>query len=113
MEFCIHRIMDKEIKPIKDPLRNKVQIPSKFGDILRDTDYLDKEVSTIILKPTMIITLSSPVKLLYHLRAVDLGVTLLLKSEWQEDYWIVTELIFNPPTKFIGELMGQGEFVSF
>lgn len=105
--------MENNITPVKDPLGNKVHIPSQFDEVLSDTDYIDKDLSTIILKPTIVITLPEPDKQLYHLRSVDLGVTILLKSEWHDKHWTVKEYIFNPATKFVGKLMGMGEFVSF
>ena len=102
-----------DARTLEDPLGNVVNLPTKFDAALSENDCRDEDASLVIEKPTMVITIPEPSKSLYHLRAVDLGVTVLMKSTWEKEQWVVAEYWWNPASKFVGELMGKGEFVAF
>jgi hypothetical protein len=101
--------MDIEI--LTDPLSNQVHLPLKFNKLLIDANYFEKDLSTVILKPAMIIIPET--KNLYHLRSIDWEITILLRSEWRERFWLVAECICNPASDLTAALIAKGNFVSF
>src|SRR5215217_5405563 len=71
--------MDIDVNVLIDPQKNEIHLSTRFNEGFRDKDCVDKDLSIVILKPAMIIVLLEPTKLLYHLRSVGWGVTVLLK----------------------------------
>lgn len=106
------KFMDRHIKILVDPLNNQVRLSLDLNNVFVDNGYLDEDLSTVILKPAMII-LTENKKHLYHLRSVDWEITILLRSEWKERFWLVTDCFWNPGSDFIGGLIAKGSFVSF
>lgn len=102
-----------DVKILKDPLGNVVHLSSAFDKHSIDDQAVEVDMACVIQKPTIIIRLITPAKELYHLRSVGLGVTVLLKSESTNGAWVVEDCQWNPPSKFVGELMGKGEFTFF
>jgi hypothetical protein len=105
--------MDSDVIVLKDPLNNQVRLPKKFEDELSLDQCVDKDLSRTIVKPAMIILPREEGDSLYHARLVGWDTTVLLKSEWQKGYWLVSECSWDVDSKQLRELMSHGECVTF
>ena len=105
--------MDTQLTVLKDPLNNQVRLPKKFEQVLLLHNSIDKDLSLTILKPAMIILPRDEADSLYHTRLVDWEITVLLKSEWQKGYWLVTECQWDVDRNDLMDIMSKGECVTF
>ena len=105
--------METNIKVLIDPLKNEVHLPDKFEHVLVSKDTLDKDLSIVILKPAVIIRPSDAQPYLYHVRLVGWEVTLLLRSEWQNDFWLVSECLWDADANLVKQLIANSDWVTF
>jgi hypothetical protein len=105
--------MDTDLIVLKDPLNNQVRLPKKFEQVLLLHDCIDKDLSLTVLKPAMMILPRDEADSLYHARLVDWEVTVLLRSEWQKGFWLVTECIWDVDAEYLKDIMSKGDCVSF
>jgi hypothetical protein len=105
--------MANDFITLKDPLNNEVRLPKKFENELLSHDYIDKDLSLTIIKPAIIILPKIEEDSLYYARLVDWEITVLLKSEWQQGFWIVTECFWDVDSKFLKDIMSNGDCITF
>lgn len=100
-------------KVLLDPLKNEVHLPDSFDSVLLLEGCIDKDISLIISKPAIIIRPGDSQPYLYHARLVGWEITILLRSEWQNGFWLVTECYLDADTKLVKELIARGDWVTF
>ena len=105
--------MDTDLIVLKDPLNNEVRVPKKFEDVLLGHDCIDKDLSLAVMKPAMIILPLDEGDSLYHVRLVDWGITILLKSKWDKGFWLVTECLWDVDSNYMKEIITNGDDVTF
>jgi hypothetical protein len=105
--------MDRDIKVLKDPLNNEVHLPLKFQQVLLLDECIDKDISLVIMKPAIIVLPNESEGFLYHARLVGWEKTVLMKSEPQKDFWLVTECIWSVDPNLMKDLMFKNQFVTF
>ena len=105
--------MDTQLTVLKDPLNNQVRLPKKFEQVLLLHNSIDKDLSLTIIKPAMIILPRDEADSLYHTRLVDWETTVLLKSEWQKGFWLVTECLWDVDPNDLIDIMSKGDCVTF
>jgi hypothetical protein len=105
--------MDGELIILKDPLNNQVRLPKKFEQVLLLHDCIDKDISLTVLKPAMIILPRDEGDSLYHARLVDWEITVLLRSEWEKGFWLVTECFWDVDSQYLKEIISKGDCVTF
>jgi hypothetical protein len=104
--------MDLNATILIDPVQHEVHLPDRFREMLSDQGFLDSDLDEVIRKPAMAFKMAGPIPSLYHLRAIDWDLTVLLQSEWKGNYWLVSDCILNPDTMFTSSLLANSR-VSF
>jgi hypothetical protein len=105
--------METNIKVLIDPLKNEVHLPVEFENVLVSKGALDKDLSVVILKPAVIIKPGDSQPYLYHARLVGWEITLLLRSEWQNHFWLVSECLWDADSNLLKQLIVNNHWVTF
>jgi hypothetical protein len=106
--------MEKNIQVLIDPLNNEIHLPLSFNqEILLHEQFVDKDLSIVILKPALIIVPRQPAQYLFHVRLAYSEVMILLKSEKRNGFWLISECIWDADAKVIKKLMAEGGCVTF
>ena len=95
-----------------DPLQNEVHLTDCLKEMLTGQGYKNADLGEVIRKPAMAFKTTKPEYVLYHLRSIEWGLTVLLKSEWKNNYWLATDLFCNPETSLISKLLAESR-ISF
>jgi len=98
--------MPRSSKPLRDPLGNAVQLPSKIR-----CSHDRGQISQVITAPAFMIQVKN--KKLCFFRLITWEINLMVVAHPVEKEFIVSACVENPTTEYISSLLRKGALISF